>query len=160
MPWTRKQLEKHFHVEDRTVRKTLTAIGLNIKDKEYSDEDFERFKEARELIENGVSYEELRQHFGGESFDDENGNGVEGNGSFLDDLATETIGGIFDDALDQLIEGDIIPKLFLKKLYERKSQIKASFKRVQNQLEPDNNSRQNGHGSLDGEVIDTDASEV
>lgn len=63
MPTTKKELEQEFGITRNTVMDTLKSCLLDTAKREYSDEEKARFAEARKLLSNKKSYEEVRAYF-------------------------------------------------------------------------------------------------
>ena len=72
MTVTREDLQKDFQLGEEDVRDTLKACGLSLKKRNYSDEERERFAQARKLFEDGLahSYDDIANHFKTRKVDD------------------------------------------------------------------------------------------
>ena len=59
----RSELAKKFNISANTVKSTLKACGLPVRD-EYTEDEVERFTKARSLFEEGKTRKEVAAHFG------------------------------------------------------------------------------------------------
>ncbi|QIR36835.1 hypothetical protein HCG51_08835 [Tolypothrix sp. PCC 7910] len=145
MPWTRQQLIDTFFIEDRTVRKTLHAIGANIKDKEYSDEVYERFKRAREMIDGGASFDDVKRTFNVVTDEEDNNTTPEeSDPTALVKLTAEgtasIVGAYVEKIVSDLATNDVLPALIEKTLINYRTQFKASFTRYTARIKEQANS--------------------
>jgi hypothetical protein len=66
MSITKRALGERFNLSHNTVRDTLEACGLDTSRRDYTEEEIEQyFIPARKLIEEGASYKEVAEKFGG-----------------------------------------------------------------------------------------------
>ena len=65
MSHTKESLAQEFNLSLEDVQETLKAIGFHPNKKKFSDQDKERFAQARRLLSEGAanSYEDLQSHF-------------------------------------------------------------------------------------------------
>jgi hypothetical protein len=61
---TKKDLEAQFNISDVTVTSTMQACGLNTRKKKYTQEEVDKFQQARELFAEGMTHREVEQYFG------------------------------------------------------------------------------------------------
>ena len=60
-----EEMSREFNLSDEDFQETARACGLSLSQKNYSDQERERFAEARNLLDEGVanSYEDLTHYF-------------------------------------------------------------------------------------------------
>jgi hypothetical protein len=120
---TREDLQRDFKLSEEDVRETLKACGLSLKKRNYSDEEKERFTQARKLFEDGLahSYDDIASHFKTHQFED-NGNGLvvsEELAEHLRLLEKQAIETGFQVGLQQAeIMGKVIPQVTIMRLKE------------------------------------------
>ena len=115
MPYAKKQLEERFKLSKSAVHNRLYDSGLDTTKAQYSDEEIEtNFKVACDMMQQGYSRKEVREHFGVEgSSQTSSSNSYESNGyniqdSFeitevVSDLTKQQIQAEIDDAVDALL---------------------------------------------------------
>ncbi len=76
MTFTREDFQREYNLSEEDVRETLKACGFSPKKRNYTDEDRERFAQARKLFNDGLahSYDDISNHFRNNA--EPNGNGV------------------------------------------------------------------------------------
>ena len=125
MTFTREDFQKEYNLSEEDIKETLKACGLSLKKRNYSDEDKERFAQARKLFEEGIanSYDDIANHFNNIGISPEvTGNGVTINEELVEHLrlleqqAMETG---FQVGLQQAeIMGKVIPQVTILRLKE------------------------------------------
>jgi hypothetical protein len=65
MTFTREDFQREYNLSDEDIKETLKACGLSLKKRNYSNEDKERFAQARKLFEEGIanSYDDIANYF-------------------------------------------------------------------------------------------------
>ena len=61
---TKKDFKDEFDLALNTVRTTLKSCGLETEKQDYSEEEANKFREARRMKDAGLSYSEISKHFG------------------------------------------------------------------------------------------------
>jgi hypothetical protein len=63
MFYTKKDMAKAYQISPRTVTKTLQACGIATRKTRYSQEEFQRFSQARTLFKAGVGSRDIKTFF-------------------------------------------------------------------------------------------------
>jgi hypothetical protein len=65
MTFTREDLQQEYNLGEEDIKETLKSCGLSLKKRHYSEEDKERFSQARKLFEEGTahSYDDIAHYF-------------------------------------------------------------------------------------------------
>jgi glutamyl/glutaminyl-tRNA synthetase len=61
--YTKADLEREFGLSKNTVRDTLKCCGLNTGRREYTQDEYLKFVSARQMLEQGKTYQEVADHF-------------------------------------------------------------------------------------------------
>ena len=127
MSQTKEQLQTEFSLSDQDFKDTLKAIGLHPNKKNFSQEERERFVEARKLFDEGGanSYEDIATYFKQQAT-----KGVQGNESLMANLDQQAVQAGFELGARQAeIMGQVIPKATVMRLTQmiESGQLKDSF---------------------------------
>ncbi|ACK70906.1 hypothetical protein PCC7424_2489 [Gloeothece citriformis PCC 7424] len=155
MTFTREDFQREYNLSDEDVRETLKACGLSLKKRNYSDEEFERFAEARKLFEEGVanSYDDIANYFKSNGvqpdsddhdLDISNDNSSDGNGLVMSEklaedlrlLEAQAMEAGFQMGLQQAeIMGKVIPQVTILRLKEMiiTGELKQNFQQIWNE---------------------------
>ncbi|WP_013321079.1 hypothetical protein [Gloeothece verrucosa] len=90
MTFTREDFQREYNLSDEDVRETAKACGLSLKKRNYSDEEKERFAQARKLFDEGTanSYDDIANYFKNNGIQpDSDDDGLDGNAS--DELGSD-----------------------------------------------------------------------
>ncbi|WP_013320612.1 hypothetical protein [Gloeothece verrucosa] len=152
MTFTREDFQREYNLSDEDVRETAKACGLSLKKRNYSDEEFERFAEARKLFDEGTanSYDDIANYFKSnemqpDSDDDDldisNDNSSDGNGLIINEKLAEDLRLLeaqametgFQMGLQQAeIMGKVIPQVTILRLKEMivTGELKQNFQQI------------------------------
>jgi hypothetical protein len=140
MTFTREDFQQEYNLGEEDIKETLKACGLSLKKRNYSDEDKERFAQARRLFEEGTanSYDDIASYFKNNDIlnSEENGNGVaisEGLVEHLCLLEQQAMEAGFQVGLQQAeIMGKVIPQVTILRLKEMivTGELRQNFQRI------------------------------
>ncbi len=60
----KQQLLSELGLTPRTLKRSLEACGIDPTQEEFSDEEVQRVREARQMVDRGASYSDVSNHFG------------------------------------------------------------------------------------------------
>ena len=61
--YSKSSLEQEFGLSKNTVRETLKACGLSTSRRGYTQDEYDKFKTARQMIGQGQTYDQVSHHF-------------------------------------------------------------------------------------------------
>jgi hypothetical protein len=134
---SREDLQSQYNLSEEDVKETLKACGLSLKKRSYSEEEHQRFAQARKMFEEGSanSYDDIANHFKSNKLSETNGNGhlsteLAEDLRLLEEQAIETG---FQLGIQQAeIMGQVIPQVTILRLKEMivTGELKQNFQRI------------------------------
>ena len=136
MSYSKDDLQTEFNLSQEDMRKTLTACGLSTRKHKYTQEEKARFAEARRLINEQKSYQDVTDYFRergiiaatGEELDEVDGRPI----NSLDDMTLQLASQISSNQAEQILQ--LIPLMTMKRLQDMiaSGQMREEFQRLWN----------------------------